>query len=265
MQNSLELLDQFGRFQEKRSKGGLVKAENLHPEKMSLRDTQLVLDDLFSMGTPTRTQYRTVIGHLGRPDVLSSIISSTVADPMLLEEIGKRSFLHNNGMERINLLSTDLYNLRLHIWWQGTQNGMVEDPHDHVYNFASQVVYGKLVNDLYTRSREGEPVDIFEVATVKAGVVPVVSQIGEGHLRQAYPGNGFLISDAMNPYTMGKTAVHKLTADPNDTVITLNLRGPDERVTTNFFTYQNSDHLPPKNAGIDVSESLMRVLSLLTR
>src|SRR5688572_21463814 len=81
---------------------------------------------------------------LGRPDALRDLIGAILGDPIQLEQVASRSYVHANGFDKLVLLGScaPIYKLRLHIWWPGRSEPELDNVHNHRWDFSSSVVTG---------------------------------------------------------------------------------------------------------------------------
>jgi hypothetical protein len=236
----------------------LLVKEGISPETFDLYDAKLFLDGVFQTPSPTRQQYRGALDLLGQDSVFSSIINSVLVDPALTQEVASRSFIHSTGMVRINLLATDKYQFRLHVW-----DDVAEDPHDHVYNFASIVKSGAVRTDLFMPSRSNKGLDVgeFTITSQKASSKPEVNYVRGTRLAVLSPPEGIVLQSGTPPYTMGNRVTHRVRNDPE--TVTLNLRGAPVKDTATFFMNEANYRSNLTTSPVDITKSLTRVLSII--
>ena len=77
-------------------------------------------------------------------------------DESVLDIIASRSYRHPNGFDKIVLKyhGKGLPSLRLHIWWNATQD--VNDVHNHPWDFKSSVISGAIENRVFV-TRKSKP------------------------------------------------------------------------------------------------------------
>jgi hypothetical protein len=61
---------------------------------------------------------------------------------------------HPLGFDKFTLLTSPLYEVRLHIWWPDTRRGR-EDIHNHRFSFISAVILGQVDVSLYEIASPG--------------------------------------------------------------------------------------------------------------
>ncbi len=80
-------------------------------------------------------------------------ILQILGDPILLNQIAKRSYLHGNGFYKIILDDNSLFRLRLHIWKPECK--AEENIHDHRWHFASSILTGKMETEIWEDATPG--------------------------------------------------------------------------------------------------------------
>lgn len=180
-----------------------------------------------------------------------------MTDPEELKQIALRSFGHSTGMERIELVSQDQFNLRLHFWMPGSGEPFTEDPHNHTYNFGSKVLSGVLVSDLFKQGDEGTNMNMFQIVSQNTQVKPTPELMGRAKLQQKSPPQGIFLSDRDPAYTMSHDVIHRVRQeDPQSPIITLNLRGRAVKDSSTFFRDVMTQNVDPNPIQVDVENRL---------
>jgi hypothetical protein len=125
----------------------------------SLDDAERVLDKIFSTEPPIDVRER-LVHHLGETAQLGRLIENVMTDPYRLRQVADKSELHPLGFDKIPLLSSGEYQLRLNIWrdakhsppWTGG-----EDRHKHRFGFSSHVKLGEIATWVYEITDEQPP------------------------------------------------------------------------------------------------------------
>lgn len=114
--------------------------------KISLKSSKFVPENYLS------TLYK-----LSEKECIVDFLKSIRNDENRLNEISSQSYLHQNGFNKLILSSNfDLgWRLRMHIWQTNYCNNDL-DIHNHSWNYASVIVLGKLTNEIYRVSKDGE-------------------------------------------------------------------------------------------------------------
>lgn len=100
----------------------------------------------------TRKELLEIVEKYVESDVVANYINSRLAISTEL----RHDFLHQLGFYKFcvqNVPGLFPRRVRLH-YWQRTK--VRDDVHDHAYSFASKVLYGSLVNEIYQEKTEGE-------------------------------------------------------------------------------------------------------------
>ncbi len=101
-------------------------SERLHNSFSPIRDMRILVDDL---SIPGRIQV---------------LINAILSNEVQLREIASKSYTHNNGFDKITLLTSahPSYTLRLHIWWPDQFLTNSEHIHNHSWDFSSSLLTG---------------------------------------------------------------------------------------------------------------------------
>lgn len=92
---------------------------------------------------------------LSSPENLSFLIKQVINNDVLLSNVVKESYYHENGFHKIVLLSGKNFKLRLHHFGVAAKIPM-ENIHDHRWPFASSILTGELTMDIFKVSDKGE-------------------------------------------------------------------------------------------------------------
>ena len=84
---------------------------------------------------------------------LSDLIKDILQDDLLCKQIASRSYFHYNGFDKIIIHESVMCKLRLHIWWASNVE-YKENIHDHRWNFASWIVKGEYINEIYREDKD---------------------------------------------------------------------------------------------------------------
>lgn len=75
---------------------------------------------------------------------LTKAMEEIVSTPRSLEELGAYSYEHPNGFDQLPLeLRSPHYRARIHVWWP-ERTDVIEDIHNHAWDFASRILCGSL-------------------------------------------------------------------------------------------------------------------------
>ncbi|MBL7781949.1 MAG: hypothetical protein JNM22_12080 [Saprospiraceae bacterium] len=90
-----------------------------------------------------------ILSNIRRTFNILDLVKDILNNEMLCNQIAANSYFHYNGFDKIILYESEVCKLRLHIWW-GSNIEYKENVHDHRWNFASWIVKGKYINEIYT-------------------------------------------------------------------------------------------------------------------
>jgi len=88
---------------------------------------------------------------------LTNYLENLIASQNNLATVAAMSYPHPNGFDKIVLAeAASGARIRLHLWWPGSVER--SDIHDHFWDFASVVIYGKLISETYSLVGRGEKI-----------------------------------------------------------------------------------------------------------
>ena len=153
---------------------------------------------------------------------LVPLIDCLLADDVVLADIGGRSYRHDNGFDRIELLSGSQpeYGLRIHIWRAGADVGL-ERVHGHPWSFASFVMYGRLYFEQFIEAESGDATDVLHYDRPAPGRAYELTRTGVARLRLVLRGS----MTAGLTYGADHAFIHRTWTNPADDAATLMLHG----------------------------------------
>ncbi len=213
-------------------------------------DLEVILNELVSKWCPIR------------------IIDELLGDPDDLIAVSSRSYRHDNGFDRIEIVSSvdPEYALRLHVWW-GSETSVKERIHGHPWEFASMVIAGELQFEQFIEAPSGKPVSVFYYSRPVAKGVYTLTPAGEAHLKP--------ILRASMPrgtrYGARREMLHRVWTEPGRDTVTLMLHGKGEAYPSRVFGSRDQDHatllgehhLRPRLACDHLEANLRRIRGLL--
>ena len=85
---------------------------------------------------------------------IRNIVEAICEDERLLARCASRSLAHPLGFDKFTLMTSELYQVRLHIWWPNEGRGR-EDIHNHRFSFVSAVILGQVEVTIYDLAKPG--------------------------------------------------------------------------------------------------------------
>jgi hypothetical protein len=177
----------------------------------------------------------TLVSPLADRRRLAAMLASLLDDPVRRRAAAARSYEHPLGFDKLILLSSPASELHLHIWWPDTER-LVEDVHNHRFDFASTILDGALDMARYTVGRDGVTMCAYQEALGSAVGRIRLHRTGEAQLSRV----GTAAMTAGTVYAMSADELHRINAAGSGLTATLFLRGPQIRGATAVF----SDHPP---------------------
>lgn len=169
------------------------------------------------------------------------LLGSILRDESWLEDIARRSYEHPNGFVKIVLMSTRQFQLRLHVWRQGTGIGTeLENIHNHRWDFASTILVGGYRYQEFVDTDGGKSFFAYTYGSQRNASSYSLLPYGKRTLEHSF--DAYL--RAGTSYTLRSQAFHRIIADPCQTTATLVLHGPKMDVPVEVFADSMLDSGP---------------------
>lgn len=182
-----------------------------------------------------------LIGQLGEPASLSTLLREILADEEALGSIAARSYEHTNHFDKIVLMDSGShlgYRLTLHLWNPPYSDAEAEDEqiHDHRFSFWSHIVLGTLTSQNFVRDATGVPFGEHQYIPEKLNDVATVGNyyvhVGSSPLletdRPAIPQG--------QSYSLDYAQIHRVLLPRSQPTCTLVLRGPRQKNYASVFS-----------------------------
>lgn len=224
--------------------------------------TQIDLQSLLRAAETPRSEHSVRLLSLIGPRELSYILEGVLNCEARRSCLVQRPYLHILGFEKLILAqSSDESCVRLHIWSNDEPALSTDDVHNHMWNFSSKIIYGKLAVTTYETSKSTED------SAYSYEYNSSLLQNGNHHL--TFTGRSYVrvISNATmlagQTYGLQSNEFHT-TCNLEDTV-TLVLQGPrvsnETRVIKRNFLGQTLDFPPLKRYSAEVGRSKLGELA----
>ncbi|MCW3093386.1 MAG: hypothetical protein JWP81_4455 [Ferruginibacter sp.] len=163
------------------------------------------------------------------PDILDSLLRHEED----LISVAANSYTHNNGFDKITLLSSSKpsYKLRLHIWWPGSTY-MNEHIHNHSWDFSSAILTGAFRFQLFENSHHGLLLHKYLCAFPDEGVGYKMTYLGKFYLKCIFDSQ----FSKGNAYTLSHHVFHKIVNQEDQTTSTIILHGEFINDTSFLFS-----------------------------
>jgi hypothetical protein len=185
-----------------------------------LADTGLALDTVEGASTVLDE-----LRHCAGRDQVGGIIASICASDHLLAECSSNSVTHPLGFDKLTLIATPSYQLKLHIWWPTSRNRAREDIHDHRFSFASVVLAGSLKTEIFRLDESGTPMARLTEHRDGGDGSYLFDDAGTAGVRH----REVSIMGAGSAYYLHSEVLHRVSVDECDLVATLFLKLPPVR------------------------------------
>jgi hypothetical protein len=152
---------------------------------------------------------------------ICDILEAVCEDELLLASCARSSVAHPLGFDKFALMSSDLYQVRLHIWWPGGMRGR-EDIHNHRFPFVSAVIVGQLNISIYKIARTGTAMLRFQENRQAGGAGYRYVRLANVQVRQS----GGSSCAAGNAYYMRSDILHRVDVADSNLAATLFVRIP---------------------------------------
>lgn len=161
--------------------------------------------------------------------LVHEIVQSICADDRLLTLCAERSTRHPLGFDKFVLHATDIYQLRIHVWWPEVVHG-TEHIHNHRFSFASGIIFGKIHVASYRSARNGIPHARFREKRYSGGMYEYRPygqvQVGLASLQTLCPGSAYYLDSG---------ELHRVQVVDQDLSATLFIRLSQDRKSTDVL------------------------------
>lgn len=209
-------------------------------------DSWIVLDNaidvcLLSDVASSEDKMNFSVRSLGRWDNLSKLLHHLYTSPVLLDEVARRSYTHNNKFDKLVIYkSKQGHQIRIHARWPNNL-GFEEDlAHNHRSDFASYIVAGRIHFDILEECIDSDSPLCLETCRYED-----IRSSGRDETRLVCRGRGkaFITEhqvrvEAGQSYHLDKDTLHRLVVPRGDTTGSLSLvfRNPRTRDNTIMLT-----------------------------
>ncbi|MBX6769381.1 MAG: hypothetical protein IRY90_19885, partial [Actinomadura rubrobrunea] len=182
-------------------------------------------------GADTHDRLRTALAPFCSSDTASDLLNAALDDDQWMDAMARASYRHPNGFDKIVLLSTDAFQLRLHVWGQDRPEAESENIHNHRWDFSSVILLGGYRYQEFTadggtsqfyvytyNSRRGVPSYSLEPLGRRG-----LSCCFDAHLR------------AGTSYTLSSEVFHRVATPPGRLTASLVLQGPHRPTSVLVF------------------------------
>lgn len=189
----------------------------------------LMLKDEFITLTNSVQQFKNVAS-------FKTLLDTVLNDARLLGEILKNSYRHHNGFHKIVLSKGALFKLRLHIFTSIPEVQVpMENIHNHRWNFASQIIEGRLRMEIFQKS--DNPTAFFfnhDYMPANGADNYQVNLLGLSGLELTEE----RVIKAGENYYMACDELHRIVNYPNETVVTVIMTGAPTNQQCKLYSAQ---------------------------
>ena len=194
------------------------------------------------------------------PVQVYALVQQIISNPALLAEVSARSYRHANGFLKVVLLDRG-YKLRLHVWFPGS--ACEENIHDHRWSFASTILAGGLVSEIWADTTDPQaqqfPEFLYHAATPTQ---PSHKEfMGESLLTRVCTRS----QPSGSAYVLEEQTLHRIINPGTSLVATLMCTAPTGQGTTRLVTTANGidpNVQPPRIQPEELKLALQQFLTL---
>ena len=175
-------------------------------------------------------------GQYSKRAAVAEIVSSVYTDTGLMAVCGGRSVRHPLGFDKFVLYASDVYQLRLHVWWPDEVHG-TEHIHNHRFSFVSGIIVGEIFVASYRSMRGGVPHTRFRETRYRSGSGYEYGSYGRMHVGTA----SMHTLGAGCAYYLDSGELHRVQAANGHLAATLFIRLPQNRRNTDVLVAVNGE------------------------
>jgi len=169
------------------------------------------------------------------PVQVFNLVKQIMSSPELLAEVSARSYMHGNGFLKVVLLDRG-YKLRLHVWFPGS--ACEENIHDHRWSFASTILAGSLISEIWQDVTVGQSGDVFPeflYHAAKPSQPSFKETVGQSTLRR----QSTRAQATGSCYVLEEQTLHRIMNPGTSLVATMMCTAPTGHGTTRLITTAN--------------------------
>jgi hypothetical protein len=193
---------------------------------------------------------------------LHALLDSAVQQEDWLGSIAKYSYLHPNGFAKIVLISTDRFQLRLHIWRPfDPPQTITENIHNHRWDFSSVLLTGGYRYQEFAPAPNGTTFHAYGYRSQRGISSYSLASAGQRVLGCSF--DAYLQTGSS--YTLSADVLHRVISDPRRTTATLVLQGPSTRDSVEVLAEASLDTGPALPLHRFSEAAVIQCVSDLTR
>jgi hypothetical protein len=173
-------------------------------------------------------EFDTILAEYFDSSRLVKLLGSILDSKDYISEMAENSYVHDNGFDKIVLVSDARYKLRLHIWWDELTSE--ENIHDHRWDFYSVVISGSIRFEQYKVADTGTL--LHEYKYIDQGDQYQIEHVGETIL--TFDNVGTLAPKSH--YFLSHLIPHRIKPDPSKLTSTIIFQGSAIRNWTRLFS-----------------------------
>lgn len=169
---------------------------------------------------------------LSSDEVLLKLIEKILNDKTCFARMVAESYYHQNGFDKIVLLSGEGFKVRLHHFHAQSQNAPMENIHDHRWPFASTILNGRFDMLMFEETEcAGELRKLYTYYSDKSTGQYRTDLVGERKLKCI---GKYTMEEGVS-YIMLPHELHSIVHLPQSEAITLIVTGNNERETCKLY------------------------------
>ncbi|MFB4306389.1 hypothetical protein [Actinomadura sp. GTD37] len=156
------------------------------------------------------------------PVAARDLLCGTLRDERWLDAVQAGSYRHPNGFDKIVLMASSGYQLRLHVWRENAPEGAVENIHNHRWDFSSAVVLGGYRFQEFTPAPAGRTFHAYRYASERGAAAYSLEALGRRSLARSFD----VHLSTGTSYTLTADVLHRVSNPPGRLTMSLVLQGP---------------------------------------
>ncbi len=168
--------------------------------------------------------------------ILHGLIEAIITDRERLRYSARNSYKHHNGFDKIVLLGSDSpsFKLRLHVWRPTHGDAVVENVHNHRWDFATVLLDGGYRFQQYAAAPGGTEMHEYSYQSPRTEERYAMAYVGTTRVRRTLD----LLLRRGCSYTLTHDVLHRVVTSPSELAVTLMLQGGIRMQTTRVLAVQ---------------------------
>ncbi|MGI5207208.1 hypothetical protein ACQEU6_37230 [Spirillospora sp. CA-108201] len=175
-------------------------------------------------GAHPGTALHAALAPFATPEAVRDLLRGTLRDEQWLDAVRAASYRHDNGFDKIVLMTGAGYQFRLHVWREGPRETEAENIHNHRWDFSSVILLGGYRFQEFTPDPGGGAFHAYGYVSERGSASYSLESLGRRGLTRSFDAH----LRAGTSYTLTSDVLHRVSNPPGRLTMSLVLQGPHQ-------------------------------------